>query len=250
MNSVTEVEMVAVFTCSADDGNPLDMRMAELLCKHELNGTFYVPIYNREGPPVLNKRQLLELSARFEIGSHTHDHCYLKHLSPVEASYQINAGKRQLEDLVEHTVEGFCYPGGKFKRSHLALVQEAGFTYARTTTNLCTDTGTCRFELPTTIQFYPHTKSVYLRNFFQAGRWDKRAHGLYLVLSNENWIERIYALFNYCCACGGTFHLWAHTSEIDQLGAWQQLDRFFAYVATRIPPEKRLSNRQLAQHLL
>lgn len=247
MNSVVEGEMAAVFTCSADDGNPLDMRMAELLCKHGLNGTFYVPIFNREGAPVLTKKQLMQLSARFEIGSHTHDHCYLKNLSLTEATYQINAGKKQLEELVEHTVDGFCYPGGKFSRSHLALVQDAGFKYARTTTNLCIDTGISRFEVPTTIQFYPHSKSVYLRNFLQAGRWDKRAHGLYLVLSNENWIERIYALFNYCCERGGTFHLWAHTSEIDQLGAWQQLDRFFAYVVTRIPLENRLSNQELAR---
>jgi peptidoglycan/xylan/chitin deacetylase (PgdA/CDA1 family) len=250
VNSVIEEEMVAVFTCSADDGNPLDLRMAELLCKHGLNGTFYVPISNREGAPVLSKSQLLELSSCFEIGSHTHDHCYLKNLPLAEARYQINEGKRHLEDLVEHTVTGFCYPGGKFTRSHLALVQAAGFTYARTTTNLCIDTGISRFEVPTTIQFYPHSKSVYLRNFLQAGRWDKRAYGLYLVLLNENWIKRIYALFNYCCERGGIFHLWAHTSEIDQLGAWQELDRFFAYVVSRIPPENRLSNQQLAQHSL
>lgn len=238
--------MAAVFTCSMDDGHPLDMRMAELLCKHGLNGTFYVPISNREGPPVMTKRQLLELSARFEIGSHTQDHCYLNSLPLTEATYQINAGKRHLEDLVEHTVEGFCYPGGKFSRPHIALVQDAGFKYARTTTNLCIDTGISRFEVPTTIQFYPHSRAVYLRNFLQAGRWDKRAHALYQVLHKENWIERIYALFNYCCERGGTFHLWAHTIEIDQLGAWQQLDHFLAHVVTRIPPENRLSNQQVA----
>lgn len=242
--------MAAVFTCSTDDGNPSDMKMAELLCKHGLNGTFFVPIFNREGPPVLKKSQLLEISARFELGSHTHDHCYLRNMSLSAANEQIISGKRHLEDMVGHAVEGFCYPGGKFTQAHLALVKAAGFLYARTTTNLCIDPGTCPFEVPTTIQFYPHSKGVYLRNFLQSGRWDKRAHGLYLALLTEDWIERIYALFNYCCERGGVFHLWAHSMEIDQLDAWRQLDGFLAYVASRVQQENRLSNRQLAERAI
>ncbi|MFC5550703.1 polysaccharide deacetylase family protein [Massilia aerilata] len=242
--------MAAVFTCSIDDGNPLDVKMAELLCKHGLNGTFFVPIFNREGPPVLSKSQLLEMSARFEIGSHTHDHCYLKDMSLRDANEQIISGKCHLEDMVGHSIDGFCYPGGKFLQRHLSLVKAAGFMYARTTTNLCIDPGTCPFEVPTTIQFYPHSKSVYLRNFLQSGHWDKRAHGLYLALLTENWIERVYALFNYCCERDGVFHLWAHSIEIDQLDAWKQLDGFLAYVASRIARENRLSNRQLAERAL
>jgi hypothetical protein len=40
--------------------------------------------------------------------------------------------------------------------------------------------------------------------------------------------------------------LWAHSGDIDELDAWRELDRFFAYVASRVEIENRLSNSQLA----
>lgn len=220
--------------------------MAELLCKHNLHGTFYVPIYNREGYPVLNRHQLREIGGQFEIGSHTLDHCYLNSVAREEARRQITAGKTRLEELIEQPVAGFCYPGGKFTLDHVAAVKSAGFHYARTTANLRFDLSHCRFRMPTTIQFYPHARAVYLRNFVRAGHWDRRAQGLLLALRSENWISRIYSLFNYSCEQNSTFHIWAHSYEIDMLSAWHELDRFFAHVASRIPVENRLSNQQLA----
>jgi peptidoglycan/xylan/chitin deacetylase (PgdA/CDA1 family) len=238
--------MAVVFTCSTDDGHPSDMKMAELLGRHGLNGTFFVPIHNREGPPVLTRTQLRQIGREFEVASHTYDHCYLRGVDPAEANRQITVGKSQLEDLLGQSVSGFCYPGGKYTRLHMKLVQAAGFAYARTTTNLCFDPGHSRYELPTTIQFYPHSKSVYWRNFVRAGRWNKRADGLLVALRHNNWIERVYALFDHACQLGGAFHLWAHSGDLDELDAWHQLDRFFAYVATRVEPENRLSNHQLS----
>jgi peptidoglycan/xylan/chitin deacetylase (PgdA/CDA1 family) len=238
--------MTTVFTCSADDGHPSDLKMADLLCKHGLKGTFFVPIRNREGPPVLNGTQLREIGRLFEIGSHTYDHCYLKTIDRVEANRQITAGKSALEDLIGQSVHGFCYPGGKYSQMHLTLVQAAGFAYARTTMNLRFDIGRCRFEIPTTIQFYPHSKAVYWRNFLQAGHWRKRGNGLRLALQQDNWIKRVYALFDYSCQQNAIFHLWAHSGEIDQLDAWHELDLFFAHVARRVSAENRLSNYQLA----
>jgi peptidoglycan/xylan/chitin deacetylase (PgdA/CDA1 family) len=234
------------FTCSTDDGHPSDMKMAELLGKNSLNGTFFVPIRNREGPPVLTKTQLREIGRTFEIASHTYDHCYLRGVAPTEANRQITVGKTELEDLLGQPVSGFCYPGGKYTRLHMRLVEAAGFAYARTTTNLCFDLGPSRFELPTTIQFYPHSQSVYCRNFVWSGRWDTRGEALLVALRHKNWIERVYALFDYACQRGSVFHLWAHSGDIDELDAWRELDRFFAYVASRVEIENRLSNHQLA----
>lgn len=224
--------------------------MAELLCKHGLSGTFFVPIFNREGPPVLEKDDLREIARSFEIGSHTHDHCYLTTVGKEEAEHQINSGKTELEELIGQRVMGFCYPGGKFTRQHLALVEAAGFLYARTTTNLCFDVGAGRFEMPTTIQFYPHSKTVYIRNFISAGHWNERVDGLLLALGTTDWIERIHALFDHSCRHATAFHIWAHSYEIDRLDAWGELDRFFAYVASKVPRENRLTNHQLASRSL
>lgn len=237
--------MSAVFTFSSDDGHPSDLKAAELLAKHGLVGTFYVPIYNSEGRPTMTKCDLRTLAHAFEVGSHTLDHRYLGTVGALEAKRQIIGGKQQLEDLLGQAVEGFCYPGGKYRQAHLRLVQRAGFEYARTTTNLCFDTGHSPFELPTTIQFYPHVQAVYWRNFALAGSWRRRQAGLRLALKHPGWIERMYALFDHACRHDAVFHMWAHSYEIDQLGGWPALDRFFMHVAQQVAAPNRLTNRQL-----
>lgn len=237
--------MGAVFTFSSDDGHPLDVKVAELLGKYCLSGTFYVPIRNSEGRPTMPKSTLREVARHFEIGSHTIDHRYLSGLGEKEARRQIVDGKAQLEDLLGRAVAGFCYPGGKYGHAHLALVQRAGFVYARTTTNLCFTAGHSRFELPTTIQFYPHSKSVYWRNYASAGHWAERHIGLLLAVRNRGWIERMYALFEYARLHDATFHMWAHSYEIDQVNGWAELDRFFSHVAKHVPASNLLTNHQV-----
>lgn len=237
--------MSAVFTFSLDDGHPLDVKVAELLGKHCLSGTFYVPIRNSEGRPTMTKDALRNLAQHFEVGSHTIDHRYLSSVDKAEAQRQIVEGKTQLEDLLGQPVAGFCYPGGKYRSLHLALVQRAGFAYARTTTNLCFDAGHNPFELPTTIQFYPHATAVYWRNFASAGNWRGRHIALRLAVRHQRWIERMYALFDHACRHDGIFHMWAHSYEIDQLGGWEELDRFFGHVANRVAAPDLLTNHQV-----
>lgn len=238
--------MGLVFTCSIDDGHPLDLKMAELLDKHGLNATFFVPIKNREGSNVMSRQALIELARRFEIGSHTHDHYYLKNLDVRRSYYQIAEGKKQLEDILGGDIAGFCYPGGKFRRKDIELVRACGFKYARTTANLCLDAGSRPFEMPTTIQFYPHDRDVYLRNFIKSGHWLKRSPPLWFMVQQRDWMQRLYALFDYACGQGGAFHLWGHSKQIDELQAWGELDRFLCYVAGKVVLHDRLTNGQLA----
>jgi peptidoglycan/xylan/chitin deacetylase (PgdA/CDA1 family) len=238
--------MGPAFTCSIDDGHPSDMKTAELLHKHGLSGTFFIPIRNCEGDAVLSEAQIREVGRHFEIGSHTYDHCYLKKVDIWQAYHQINDGKKKLEDMLGGAVNGFCYPGGRYRRRDVELVKACNFTYARTTINLCFDAGSKPYEMPTTIQFYPHDRAVYFRNFVGSGNWHKRIDGLMLAAQHEQWIPRLYALFDHACKQGGTFHLWGHSRQIDELNAWQELDAFFAYVAARITAQHRLNNEQLA----
>lgn len=238
--------MPVTFTCSIDDGHPLDLKMGELLQKNDLAGTFYIPIRNREGPAVMSVPRIRELGQMFEIGSHTYDHCFLNRVDHNGARFQISRGREILEDMLGKCVPGFCYPGGKYRQEHVELVKSAGFQYARTTMNLRFDAGDSRFEIPTTCQFYPHGRAVYLRNFARSGCWLKRRAGLRLALRQLDWIERIYGLFDYACERGTAFHLWGHSIDIDRLNAWRQLDRFLAHVARNVAKRDRLTNRQFA----
>jgi hypothetical protein len=238
--------MSCTFTCSIDDGHPSDTKMAELLHRHGLNATFFIPIRNREGFPVMTASKIRDLSETFEIGSHTYDHCYLNNVSAPLARYQISEGKQRLEDILGRSVHGFCYPGGKYQKIHIDMVKRAGFQYARTTTNLCFDAGENRFEIPTTCQFYPHKKSVYVRNFIRSRHWGERQAGLRAVLLQDNWIERMYSLFEHANQTDGIFHLWGHSHNLDDLDLWSELDAFLGHVAKNVERSQRVTNGQLA----
>ena len=238
--------MHPVFVCSIDDGHPADLKTADLLARHGLAGTFFVPVRNCEGDRVMSAAEIRQLAHRFEIGSHTHDHRYLKTVDVWRAYHQINDGKKALEDMLGVPVNGFCYPGGRYRRRDVELVRACRFTYARTTMNLRFDAGGRHFEMPTTIQFYPHVRAVYFRNFIAAGSQARRMDGLRLAMLHDDWVARLYALFDHACATGGVFHLWGHSKQFEELGIWRTLDAFFAHVAQRVPRSECLTNEALA----
>jgi peptidoglycan/xylan/chitin deacetylase (PgdA/CDA1 family) len=234
-----------VFSLSVDDGHPLDMRLAELLDKRGIPASFYIPIRNSEGFPVLQASQIRELAENFDVGSHTLDHRYLASLEMDEALRQITEGKVALEDILGKSIDGFCYPGGKYRSIHCGMVRAAGFRYARTTQNFRLDTGRKPLELPTSLQFYPHTRRVLLRNFLSQPFWRERWPLCELVLQDGDWLDRLRHLLAYALRQGGVFHLWCHSKDIDSLDLWQTLDDFLIEVSEWIPPDYRVDNLQL-----
>jgi hypothetical protein len=233
------------FSMSVDDGHPLDLRMADLLQSHDIKATFYLPMMNQEGAPVLSSASMRELAQAFEVGSHTRSHRFLNTLHGAEAWREIVDGKQQLQDQLGEEVEGFCYPGGRYQYLHKLQVRSAGFRYARTTQNLRIDMEFPLFEMPTTAQFYPHTRSVFLRNFISQRHWSKRSAALGASLAAEDWLIRLHALLDLAIAQGGVFHLWCHSIDIEKLQLWDQLDDFLSRVARQIGMEQRVYNRDL-----
>jgi hypothetical protein len=222
------------------------MRLGDLLAKHDFPATFYIPLSNREGLPVLSAELVRGLGAAFEIGSHTLDHCYLNTVDEDEARRQIIDGKGRLEDILGSEVRGFCYPGGKFNAEHRRITMEAGFAYARTTVNFFRTVPGDRHRMPTTIQFYPHSRMAYLRNYLSKGDWPVRS-GLFSVAAQYSCaLDRMRAMIDHVCLKGGVFHLWGHSWELDTFNGWQQLDSFLGYVGECIPRQCRLTNQEVA----
>jgi hypothetical protein len=61
-----------VVTTSWDDGDPRDLRVADLLRSRDLPGTFYVPMVGPKGRKTLAAADLRTLcSTNFEIRAHT-----------------------------------------------------------------------------------------------------------------------------------------------------------------------------------
>lgn len=216
---------------SWDDGHPNDLKIGELLTKHGLKGTFFVPIRNSEGLPVMPAKSIRELGNDFEVGGHTLDHTYLDKVSKSEIVTQVVEGKRRLEDILDKPVTGFSYPGGRAVPYAVQTVKDAGFLYARNTEFFRTDIGSDVWHIPTTIQFYPHRRIDYMKNYFRQGNYLLRWSTLFSALRYGDYLCRLREIALSCAEHDSNFHLTGHSWEIAQAG-WQDLDEFLGYLAS------------------
>jgi len=217
-------------TTSWDDGHPSDLRVADLLEKHGLSGTFYIPCTNSEGRPVMRSTDIAQLGRRFEIGGHTRDHITLTDVAPPQAASQVLANKHRLEDLLGREVCGFAYVRGRHNRTVRELVDRAGYRYARTVKNLMSTPGPDRLRVPTTAQFFAHSRSIYIRNYVSRGPTPRRAAVLAAMLSGDRLAKRCLRAAKACARSGGHFHLWGHSWELDEHDLWGELDCLFSHL--------------------
>jgi peptidoglycan/xylan/chitin deacetylase (PgdA/CDA1 family) len=106
-----------IITTSWDDGHPLDFKVAELLSKYDLKGTFYIPQNNPEHR-ILDKKGIKTLSQIYEIGGHTLNHVNLLDVDLVRGENEIRGCKLWLEDALGKQIKAFCYPRGKFNKDY------------------------------------------------------------------------------------------------------------------------------------
>ncbi len=210
------------FTTSWDDGHALDIRLCNLLNKYKIKATFYIPISAINTSLTLS--QLKAISKHHEIGAHTITHRNLPDLTQEEQWTEISDSKKILEKKLNIKIQSFCYPRGKFNKTTVKLVSDAGFTYGRTTERFC-------FSLPknplvsgTTMQTLLFKadlpRFIRLMNFTPSS-----LRGLY------DWNFAAKSLLNYAQKHDGIFHLWGHSWEIDKFRQWNALERFFKLVS-------------------
>lgn len=211
-------------TTSWDDGYPADLRVAELLAKYGVAGTFYIPTRNSEGYAVVNESEVRQLAAAFEVGGHSVDHVVLTELSPPEVARQVGENKRWLEDVTGRAVPGFAYVRGRYNGVVKQAVKQAGFAYARTVENLHGRLTGDPHEMPTTVQLYPHDRLIYVRNFVRHPRVFARGRLLRVALSPTGLPDRIDRLIDACRTGGGYFHLWGHSWEVEKYDLWGTLE--------------------------
>ena len=219
--------MNAAITTSWDDGHPLDLKLAALLAKYGLKGTFYVPTRFSEWP-LMTKAQIIELDRMgMEIGSHTVNHAVLTELSDIHARGELLESRTTLEDLLGKPVPAFCFPKGRFNSWTCRLAREAGYKLARTTVGFRTDRDFNPSRMPVSVQFVPHSRNIHVRHALKEGN----AKGLL------NWIrvcklvteleQLCVVMMNSAIRENGIFHIWGHSWEIQNLGLWQKLEYIF-----------------------
>jgi peptidoglycan/xylan/chitin deacetylase (PgdA/CDA1 family) len=140
-----------------DDGFADQMQAFSLLQQHHMVATFYIIDGGAESrwcigagrryndplqPPTgcgdaylsWNQVRQLDRSGIITIGSHTIDHPDLATESSQQQQYEIIQGKQELEAQLGHPVYDFAYPYGSYNATTLAIVKQAGFATAVTTT--------------------------------------------------------------------------------------------------------------------
>ena len=215
---------MASCTTSWDDGHPLDHRVAALLAKYGLTGTFYVPIENAR--EVMNAQQIRDLGGSFEIGAHTAHHVVLTEVSAETAENEIHDSKRRLEDITGSVCDGFCFPRGRLHRGHLQMVRRSGFRYARTVELLSTRVPARRsgiYLIPTTVQVCPHRWTIYAKNGAKRLALGNLKN-MILHSRSQDWPETARSMLRMVARRGGVFHLWGHSWEIEKRQQWAALE--------------------------
>ena len=200
---------VCIVTTSWDDGHIKDLKLASLLNKYSLKGTFYIPkVYLKEG---LNKKQIRDIASQYEIGAHTLTHIDLIKAAPDNAKRQIAKSKEYLEDLLSRQIRMFAYPYGRYNSMIKKMVKDTGFKGARSLENLSTAYPGDNFNFGITLQISPQT---FKKNFSLC-------------------FELAQLTFDYVYKNGGIWHLSGHSWEIEQYNLWDILEELFSYISKR-----------------
>lgn len=226
-------------TTSWDDGDVFDLKLAGLLDRYDVKGTFYITKeYRKER---LFDEDIKAISQRHEIGAHTLTHSDLRKISREEKIREIEGSKEWLESLLGKEVVSFCYPSGFFDTESVELVKEAGFRGARTTQLGKIEPSADPFVSPTTLQAYP----MPFRKLGAHGYWwgkllqpfterSPALRSLGVPLQSFRSFEALAcATFDIARAQGGVFHLWGHSWEIEKYDMWQPLERVLSYISKR-----------------
>ena len=228
------VQRLTIVTTSWDDGDPLDLKVAELLRDRNLPGTFYVPFTGPHGRQTLTPDHLRSLAVEgFEVGGHSLSHNVLPPLRPDEMAREVGLCKMRLEDILGERVRMFCYPKGRFNAAVISHVKQAGYLGARTTRMLRQTLDFNPYQMPTSLLAYPNRCRVYARNMVRA----RNIRGLFDYVTQfiqlGSWVSMGRILFDRVLKEGGVWHLFGHAWQIQELGLWNDLKEILDYVCGR-----------------
>lgn len=223
-----------IVTTSWDDGDPRDLKVAELLRVRRLGGTFYIPILGYNGLPTLGPAGLRALNSEgFEVGAHGLSHHTLPKFRGKELAREVNLPKKRLEDLLGRDVSMFAYPKGRYNATVIRELKRAGYAGARTTEMLGYRLNFRPFEMSTTIHAFPHGQSSYVKNFTRAFHFGRGLEWIARFRQAENWVDLGKRFFDLVLKNGGVWHLYGHSWAIDNENLWDQLKELLDYVSRR-----------------
>jgi len=234
-----------LITTSWDDGHVADFRIADLLEKYNLKGTFYIPAHNIEHK-VMGEKDVLKLSERFEIGGHTINHTTINSESIELFKNEIEGCYLWLGNLTGKNPNSFCFPRGVFNQAAIDYTLQCGFKIIRTTELLNPSINTHSKVIPTTLQVYRHSEFTYMKHLMK--RFKFRSLLLYLKSKPSADLKQITSYYlDYIEQNGGCFHLWGHSWEIEENDLWDELEQLFKLLSN-VSGVEYVSNEDLLSY--
>ncbi len=216
-------------TTSWDDGHKLDVRLAALLRKYNMPGTFFISPFDREfkQEDLLTTKEIIGIAKDFEIGAHTMTHPVLTRVPLSQAKQEIVESRKYLQKITKQPVYTFCYPRGAFSQAHADIVRDAGFRTARTVSRHRTTLGTDPMHVPTTIHGYKHYSDIF--HIIKGSHLSLPT----LVRRFLNWDQLAIELFDELRTANkqAVFHLWGHSWELDNNSDWERLERVLNHIS-------------------
>ena len=213
---------------SWDDGAIEDKKLFQLHDKYEIPGMFFVPTKNREGRNVLSPEDIKKAESEYvSFGGHTYNHTYLTSIPIDQVENEIVQNKRYLECILEHPINDFCFPGGKYNQEILEIVYKH-FKTARTadTMNFHYETG----PLKPSFHFYPRGYKSLVGNAFRNGSFDVLAY--LFVHSKNDYFTIIRDIIERESSSDKTIMIWGHSWEIEEFKLWRELENMFSYLSS------------------
>ena len=235
-----------LITTSWDDGHPLDLRVAGILARHGLRGTFYIPVQPVAGGLLSTGEMRTLLDMGMEIGSHSVTHPILTDVPEATVDREMRESRFTLEHALGVGVTSFCYPKGRFNDNVALRAKLAGYRVGRTTVGFQTDLHFDPLRMPVSVQLIRHHAWMHCRHALRQGNWNGLSDWLFRM-GGESDVEKLTSrLLERISARGGVFHLWGHSWEIEKNGLWPQLERLAATLG-KLPTAVHVTNRQTGE---
>lgn len=233
-----------MLTTSWDDGHIWDIKLADLLYKYRVPGTFY-PVFKSDTFKPIDRKEIRKLAETFEIGCHTSTHRDLCNVPEEILRDELYCNKSELEDLIGKRIDMFCYPWGKYDSNLRQGIITAGFLGARTTKRYCLNPGNDPWAMSTTLAAVPFPPMGRIKHAIRRGNvggvWEILKVGL-----GASWTQIGRHYFHKLLKDGGVFHLWGHSWEIEKYGLWEDLSDLLEAISSRSDVDY-LTNGQLVQ---
>ena len=225
-----------VVTTSWDDGHKLDLKLANLLQKYNIKGTFYIsPFYLKDR---LSETEIKQLDRYHEIGAHTLTHVDLRSISIKEAENEIGNSKLYLEKVLGHELNMFCYPKGLYNEQIKKIVRNYGFLGARTCNYGSFKLPTDPFEWQITLLTSNGSPLMAVKTILNSK---------IPIKAILDWEIRAKLLFDVFLRKGGVYHIWGHSWEIEQHDEWDKLERLLDYVSGKNEVQYRTNGEILQE---